>query len=303
MRLLQQLLVPVMVSSLHAASITVEAVNPYGINDSYTVSVPNVTATTEFTRSNSFTDNVSANRYGSYSYTVRVSPGSIGGAIAGVGVCSSFATDGCGTQGFTSSVTMSVFDVLHINGPASGFLSFEMLLEGSLDLQAQVPGNQSADIGFVLKNNLASQIASLTLACRASGCTATENISAPATGTFNGPQATPAPVTNAVSNSATIVVPYSNGTFGFQQQLFWNIYCLGNTNSGCSVNLDFLHSALLGGVQVLDSNLNAVSGAIITSDSGFDYAAPLSSTAAVPEPGTLVLMGGGLLTLAAFRRR
>lgn len=301
MRLL--LLVPFLAGSLHAASITVEAVNPYGVNDSYTVSVPNVTAATEFTRSNSFTDNVSANRYGSYSYSVRVSPGSIGGAIEGVGVCSSFATDGCGTQGFTSRMTLSVSDVLHIDGPASGFLSLQLLLEGSLDFQAQVLGNQAVDLSYILKNNLAAHLATIGVSCRASGCTAIESVSVPASGNSQGPQATPAPVTHAINNTATILVPYSNGTFGFQQQLYWDINCLGNTNSGCSLNLDFLHSALLGGAQVLDANLNAVSGATITSDSGFDYTAPLSSTAAVPEPGTLALMAGALLSLAAFRRR
>jgi hypothetical protein len=68
--------------------------------------------------------------------------------------------------------------------------------------------------------------------------------------------------------------------------------------------VDLTHTVRIVSTQVLDSQGNPISGATISSESGFDYNDPLGSSTAVPEPGSVsfLALGIGLMSLAMFRR-
>ena len=69
-------------------------------------------------------------------------------------------------------------------------------------------------------------------------------------------------------------------------------------NNGFVSTLNSLH---FGGARVIDSTTGlAVAGATITSESGFDWTAPVP--ASTPEPGTLALTGGALGCLLLLKR-
>jgi len=67
---------------------------------------------------------------------------------------------------------------------------------------------------------------------------------------------------------------------------------LSGTAAG-SGTLDFSHTALLQPIVILDSNGTQILGSAM-SDSGFQYAVAQPTAAAVPEPGTMALLGNRL---------
>jgi hypothetical protein len=64
--------------------------------------------------------------------------------------------------------------------------------------------------------------------------------------------------------------------------------------------VDLLHTVRIVGTQVLDSQGNPISGATITSESGFNYNDPLGG-APVPEPGTVAFVAVGVASLIVKR--
>ena len=73
------------------------------------------------------------------------------------------------------------------------------------------------------------------------------------------------------------------------------------TNQGYQVNTDFLHTAVLANVLVLDGQRQTINGAFVVSANGVDYGLD-EPAGAVPEPGTLALIGTGLAS-SFIRRR
>jgi hypothetical protein len=93
-------------------------------------------------------------------------------------------------------------------------------------------------------------------------------------------------------------IPFSGGTRSIAQTMTSQAYCGGP----CNASVDAFHSARVGGLRILDSDLNPIAGAIATSESGCDYTRPISD-ASVPEPGTFALLALPLAALLALRQR
>jgi hypothetical protein len=65
---------------------------------------------------------------------------------------------------------------------------------------------------------------------------------------------------------------------------------------------DFSHTGVFGPAIVFDQFGNPVTGATVTSDSGYDYLSPSGAVTAAPEPGTLAPFALASIALAALRR-
>jgi len=101
----------------------------------------------------------------------------------------------------------------------------------------------------------------------------------------------------------TISIPYDpSDPPSVLLELNLNVACQPNGAAGaCSVTADYLDPLQITGAQVYDTSGDLVSGAVVTSESGFNpNGGPANST---PEPSSLVLMAAGLLFLGiAFMR-
>jgi len=84
--------------------------------------------------------------------------------------------------------------------------------------------------------------------------------------------------------------------------IFANVSCVQRGQAGtCSAAANFLDPLQITGAQVYDSSGNLVSGAVVTSESGFN---PNGIPVSTPEPSSLLLMASGLLTFGvAFMRK
>jgi hypothetical protein len=69
-----------------------------------------------------------------------------------------------------------------------------------------------------------------------------------------------------------------------------------------AITSDFSNTAALTNVTVTDEFGNPIVGPSFTSDSGFDYLG-VGGSAAVPEPATWALLGGGLMAMSVARRK
>jgi hypothetical protein len=108
---------------------------------------------------------------------------------------------------------------------------------------------------------------------------------------------TPTSVTGSASVSIQPIAFQFNQSFDLTIALFAGV--IPYTNGSGAV--DFLHTALLSGISILDSNGNALTGASIVSGSGTTYDA--NGVQAVPVPGAAWLFGSAVLGLAAARQR
>jgi hypothetical protein len=76
------------------------------------------------------------------------------------------------------------------------------------------------------------------------------------------------------------------------------------TTYGVRCAADFSHTLYWGGITSVSANGATISAFDLTSASGTDWRQSfVPATDAVPEPGTLVLAGGGLIGLVVRRRR
>lgn len=108
-------------------------------------------------------------------------------------------------------------------------------------------------------------------------------------------------ITGATTITAT--VPFLFGTAGeLGISLTASASAALSPTSGTSftADVDFLNTATLLGVQVLDENKNVLPGGRVESSSNLTYP---SLSASAPEPATLALLGAGLATFAVRRRR
>jgi hypothetical protein len=101
--------------------------------------------------------------------------------------------------------------------------------------------------------------------------------------------------------AGTFMIPFTAGYVDLTQEFASNWLCEAQEGNPCSLSGDFLHTAAVGGALVLDLEGNPISGATITSESGFDYSRALASP--VPEPASSLLFATGLIAVILRRRR
>jgi hypothetical protein len=147
--------------------------------------------------------------------------------------------------GFAQAVSQDALPIS--NAPLSGFLRITFRLQGHLGLAVTSPESTLALVGGSLSVN-------------------NNSIYTRAIHSSAGP---------SEFGSLIATIPYSDGATGLIITLQFQSSCLPLTtvSQHCSVTADFLHTAVVAGTEVLDDNLNVVEGAIITSESGFDYQA------------------------------
>ena len=106
--------------------------------------------------------------------------------------------------------------------------------------------------------------------------------------------------------SVTVDAVVSVGTpflFGVPRNGSWSLGGLIFGPGPVDGAIDFFNTAQLQPLVVLDSTGAQVSGVSVLSDSGFSYAVAGAAPTTVPEPGSLLLLGTGLVGLVAGRRR
>jgi hypothetical protein len=86
---------------------------------------------------------------------------------------------------------------------------------------------------------------------------------------------------SGTSGLQTILVPlHSDGGIVYTllgQDLEFQFDCTASRDIQCLQSGDFLHSALVGNATIVNADGQVVSGAVITSGSGYDYSQPISN--------------------------
>jgi hypothetical protein len=222
-----------------------------------------------------------------------------------LGAESFVATNGPDTiQAYIASMTMSYDDAITIHGASSGFLSFDVSLHADLS-HTNGDGNIASGNFFILTESLdQSQVLTFAQECLSWVNTGQPGYCAAQLGPL-------APLKSATSitpdgtgganyqGQATIFIPFSLSSFDLHLSLSSTVFC----HAVCSESSDLSHTALIGGVKILDSSMAVIPGAFLTSDSGYDYVTPPgASTSTVPEPGPLVLVAAAIGFLVLRRR-
>jgi hypothetical protein len=234
--------------------------------------------------------------------------GSSSGPFQGVGLVSSVDEDGSGTNrtyGLFSPAPPPVlyaefsgFTVRHIDAPTGTVDGKIYLTGGELNYYTfptplpAFPNNTPASSQVALVKTGTPWL-TLTPACVNAGCD-TVVITIPFNGSLTSVGGSTA---NAYLNVNT------TGVIGSANSLFDNctmVNAFDNTNNGgaaCAGLSDFVFAG--GGANNIGTNTNLTWGVSGTDNLRQDVAAPVQT----PEPGTLALLGAGLMGLGALRRR
>jgi hypothetical protein len=200
-----------------------------------------------------------------------------------------------GTGGFGAEASVTTYDNLTVS--AGSFLELPFHITGAatavvLTIPTDAKGVPVSDVEFSIgcsANPLGSFIVH--------NCTQTLNFTS----------------SQSVDTTLDLIVPFNDGQkFGLTltPTLEATVGSVSNfpdnpilVSTGQAIG-DFSHSAVLGPAVVLDANMHPITGATITSDSGFDYLNPPGepSSSAVPEPAAL-LPCAAMLAFVLHRRR
>ncbi|WP_298849532.1 hypothetical protein [uncultured Ruegeria sp.] len=181
--------------------------------------------------------------------------------------------------GYLDSITVT-------NGPSSGFLDISLRVQGTGTIAYTGPSSNSGSLRLEVFMNGAPGSGAVGL-----------NI-----------------VNDYFSNMSidqifTASIPYQNSVADISVYLNTFVSCPGaaaGTGGTCSSSMNFLNSATVVGTQVFDSGMNLVTGATLTSASGFNYATGITPPMApVPIPASIPLLASAiaLLGFLSFGRR
>ena len=190
-------------------------------------------------------------------------------------------------QSLSGSFSAGGGDMIFINGgPSSGFISLDVKLEGGTQLNSTNdagPGQpQTADSRWFLDYTVNNR---RLLSIRDDAAIGSVNVVHVSTDL-------------ALISKAAILIPYTGTSAAVNQSIVGSYRCDAGRLESCAATGFFENTFQLGGAVVLDASGNPVSGATVTSQTGYDYSQQLALSAA-PEPGGFVLAGLSLFILTS----
>ena len=195
------------------------------------------------------------------------------------------------SQSVHGEIAIAEQDRIFLAGaPASGFLSLGIKLEGATRLDALNAAGagqpKTADAEWSLAYNIGN-VRRLTISDSADLSIGADEVA----------------TQSNISRIDTFLIPYVGSSFDLNQTLLLSYSCFAGRLESCSSTGFFENTFQLGGALILDDQGNVVSGAGITSQTGYDYTQALSLTAtATPEPA-LWLPLSLALGFMMFKRR
>jgi hypothetical protein len=222
--------------------------------------------------------------YAAGGYYVRAGFGNLGLSFYTNGICNDYPL--CFQVGGGGTVSADSVDGIFVAGATtSDFLKLNLVVDGSVATSGYLQdGGYPTASAFYLLDALGATIYEAPASC-------------------GNPLFTCGSATN-VNTTLLIPLGYYDGSSVYtvlDQQLFAQFGCTAAPGYPCAVSGDFANTAEIGGATVVDANGDLVTGAVISSGSGYDYTQPLT-TSPVPEPASVGLLMSGILLLPQVRR-
>jgi hypothetical protein len=210
-----------------------------------------------------------------------------------------------GPFGFaTSLVQASSRDLLTVSGMSSGYIGFDVwLVNGRLHLEGlSIPMSTAieASAGYTLGTSQGAFSFAFGLVGDTVGA-----VPIPLPPSVHLPNSTSTAdvfiggggIDWSFAVYSRIFLPF-DGPLDLHQDLSGTVRCQSmDPAAPCLGSVNFYDSALIGGATIYDASFNPVPGAILTSESGYDYALPLAEASPVPEPSSLLLVGPPVPTI------
>ncbi len=225
-------------------------------------------------------------------YSSSASMGSLGMAFSVSAQCD---IPGCGSESLSSPgvASASSDDILTITGAASGFLGLNIYLQGFFS-----PDNVATSKVVYCLQTFSSRLEILTATFSKRSTSTTSTVSGTLGNSMTGNFADFAPIATGtgwtVNLRGTVFVPFSSVPITLYPRLQGDYNCSATIGRACTATANFPNGARIGEAVVYDTNMNRVSGAVVSSASGFDYSAPVSRA---PEPARLLLCLTGVLCI------
>jgi hypothetical protein len=231
------------------------------------------------------------------------------GGVASFGRLSAYSNVSAGTvpghpnEYFSSALGSGFTDTISIINASSGFLSLDFAIHGKLDNQPQA-GTLTSGRLIVNTTNLAGDVTYVT----ADFFMLWDGTNPPGFSTLDAGVLSGLRSAISISSASggyvyqgvsSVLIPFTTSSFQLTTALISTASC----HAPCQASSNFGDTALIGGYRILDSSMNPIPGASLTSESGYDYTTPPGPAAAdAPEPGSAILTAG-MLGLLGWRRR
>lgn len=216
--------------------------------------------------------------------------------------------NGCTSLGMLAGSNATYTDTLFIVGPTSGYIAIQFEVDGSFTVDPASVYTDTSRVSLSMRNvSIVGTNQVVTFAHQGFGQSTPANdsftrglsstSSANASFTRSGNN-----LSSFLTSSGVIFLPYLNNQLPLAVDFTSTVSCTATASTFCKATLDYTKTAVLGGAQVYDSQLNLVSNALLRADSGLDYTRPLSGST-VPEPSSAAMLGGLSIAVCLYRYR
>jgi len=202
---------------------------------------------------------------------------------------------GCGSESLSSPgvAAASSDDILTITGAASGFPGLNIYLQGFFSAD-----NVATSKVVYCLQTFSFRLEILTATFSECSTSTTSTVSGTLGNSMTCNFADFAPIATGtgwtVNLRGTVFVPFTSVPITLYPRLQGDYNCSATIGRACTANANFPNGARIGEAVVYDTNMNRISGAVVSSASGFDYSAPVSQA---PEPACLLLCLTGVLCI------